>query len=388
MKSVTKLHKQQWFKISKVIELLKKRNVEYDFSAKYILKNANLYESKDKYPDIQFSSRDNISVYYFSKEIISASILNNDIDTEFCLGEIEFSGYIRLEDRYIQELLDNEETMINGFFPPTQEDRNIRNIFHQYKQDADFDWGFANSCTINKEDRPQLSDSDINNLFIYRTDAVKLVKHYKKIISKNYTCIQVSEIVEKKKHNKFQLNNYKKAAANCLARLLWQYYPDILPKDLSKFWAFHIIHSYKFQTCCDNDLKTKYNKCADSEDNASIDPCYSTINSWIKDSCPDRLIINGQPRTELALTSNSCLKKLKFDQDKFENLFLDIIIRSIESYNTTPTRVEFEGQLDLTSIIYKIKDKDPVLKDDNFWELLFKDAGLSIVIMEVDIIKG
>ncbi|MGZ5071319.1 MAG: hypothetical protein ACXWF8_18075 [Methylobacter sp.] len=381
MQSITKVRKKQWFKISEVIELLNKINAEYSFSEKDVLKNANLYKSKANYPKSEYTSKDNVSLYFFTKNIINASIVNNVIDDdEFCIGNIEFSGYIHLEDRYIEELLDNGETIINGFLRPTQEDSNDRNIFHYYQQDSDFDWSFANVCRILKNERPVILANDICNLLLYKTDVTKLIKRYTKIIAKKDTRVQATEVFQKKR-NKPQLKNYKKAAANCLARLIWKDYPDILPKDLSNFWGFHTIHSYKYQTCNDAYLITTFSK-DDSETLAQISPCYDTVNIWIKASCPERLTITGRTTTEQEKKSTSSFDKFKSDYNLPSYSFIDCIIRSIESYNSHPIRTEFEGKLDLAEIEERTKNNDQKLKDDEFWALFFKNTGLSLNTLE------
>jgi len=399
--------KKKFIKISRVIELLKKRNTELYFSEKEVLKKTIILKdnsnTKNSNVDAVLEDSDSpaskqknhetsciinqrkyeyhVNIYYYSEKIINAKPFNNDDDTRHYIGYIKFSGHINLENKYIQNLLDNNKAMINSFSPPSQQERNIRKVFDDYDEKNGLDWSQVTSCEIDEKDRPIIQHDDIKNLVIYRTDVAKLVKQYKKVIaikSNNLldTGIQVTEKIPDKKIRKFMLKNYKDAAAKCLAHLLWKHYPDVLPKDLCNFWGFHTIHSYKFQTCSDNYLIIEFEK-GTSEDDVRLNPCYDTTKKWINASCPEHLKIKGCPGKR-NIKSAQCFRQLQNDLNQSTHSFLDKIIRSIENYNEHPTRSKFEGQLDLADIVVKIKAQSPELKDVKFWNTFFQNAGLTL----------
>lgn len=396
--SITKIpYKIKWFSILDVLKLLKRRNGEYNFSEKDIFQEAAQHILDNRLPivfdfaiDNQRLSPDNISIYFYTDKIINAMVLDFDDGYKRCTSHIEITGYIPLMTKYIESLLENNKTLIKTFILPKQPDIRDKRILEIYEKDEYFIPGHTCQCEIDKEQWLQIDDININDLLIYRTDVAKLVKKYKKgpriksIDLPITTDVSVTDMAATgiRKRRKPEIDNYKCAAANCLAHIIWEKYPNILPSDLSKLWAFSIIRSYRYKDCQECDYFKNINQST-VKTSPDIDQPYKLVTSWIRKTKPKHLSLKGRPKKDINKLSIEEYKRMESTSSSLTSL-ITVLIRSLE-YTDPQTEKkynEFKERIDLDVIVDKIKSNDPELMDAQFWELFLRENKLSLKIWE------
>jgi hypothetical protein len=389
-----KRYKKEWFKISEIIDLLKKRNKESGFSAKHILNSATLSEpyrstkvsgfnssndlDEDIRPELWQPSPENISIYFYTLKVVDANVLDCG-DDEIPICHISISGYIPLNKRCIQDLINTGESYINMFILPSQQRIYDRQIFKEYIKDEEgyFDTRQAHPCEIYKEQQPVIRNSGIGNLYIYRADAIKLVQTYWKIIPKKYTRKQETKHTPEKNKRKISIKEYRRAAAICLARALWEKYPNLTPSKLSELRPFYLIFEYK-NPDIDNDKKfeeQQFRTITNPDlNNEFQDPPYKTIVGWVKKSYPSYLIKSNRPTKELKACSKQNFELMVNETSHILDDIVKNLLDSIEYHNSKHNKknqVEEnnsnEAIINLDIIADKVKSDPDELSKNEFW---------------------
>jgi hypothetical protein len=356
-----KQSKKEWFKISEILDLLKKRNEEYKLSSKEILKRYS----------------ENISIYFFSNYTVDAKVLNFDLDYKMVISNIEVSGYIPLNKKCIKDLMNNNEAYMNTFTLPSQQDIDDRQIFNEYIKDEEgyFDIKQPHPCEISKKQRPIIRDSDIGNLYIYRTDVIKLVQIYWKIIQKKYTSKQETKHTPEKNKRKISIKEYRRAAAIYLARALWEKYPNLTPSKLSELRAFYLIFEYKNPDIEKEFEETPFRTATNLDfNNEERLPPFKTIVEWVKKSYPSHLIKSNRPTKELKACSK---QNFELIGNQTSNILDDIVknlLDSIEYHNSKHNKknqveenYSNEAIINLDIIADKVKNDPDELSKNEFW---------------------
>jgi hypothetical protein len=350
--------KREWFTVDEVIEKLNKIRHSSNFSYIDIIEFATKTIHKEKYPNRHFASFDNLPVYAHFESPIKAKIVGH-IDDNLkgldCFDYIVVSGYIPLQNEYLNQFRISQTILVKDFCLPDTIEAKKKGLWSLYQTETNFNGG---ACIyfvrINKQYRKLIDYENFGELLIHRVDLAYLLLKLKTTL-KNISKSPPHAEKNKKKPRRYQLSNYKMAAANFLALEIWKNYPNILAYDLAKYDLFTVIHCYKFGEYTQNDYHSKeiVSKLGKTSDTA-----LKTIIGWISLSVSDHLAIKARPPSNLKMKSLEEFKLLEEDKNAFK--LIKRIIGSIEFYNKQNEKpVDFEGRIDLEEIISELKNKNP-----------------------------
>lgn len=397
-------HKTQWLKIGEALRILNTENIDFELSTKHMLKNALLFKENSRHKGIHHKSEKRISIYFYTPQLIHASVFNEGGDLEVCISHITFSGYIPLSVRYINNLLNTGTTSIKNFSIHPSTGHKPTELLEIHEKDFNFYWDANNLYKIHNTELIMIDESNIEELFIHQSDLKKLLIKYKNEVGSKHEN-PVGDKNDKRdttsngrQKYSLRINRYKRAAANCLARAIWTSFPEIHPAALSSFWPFSAILIYQYEKCIPKgDINKDYFTHLQSEYTPEklIKENFDRIQDWIKKSSPIKLTKTGRPDGDIKKSSEATLDELnsiKFNDQV--NHVLKRLILSIEQYNSTINKnIEtLNLPIDLLEIDKKILANSPELKTDQFWrtfldkhELLFDapelqqtDLGLHI----------
>ena len=392
--------------------------------------------------NLRNSDPDNIKIYFRSKKKISAKVIYDDDDMKLPLSNITVSGYIPLFQRNIERLLNFGETLVDTFSLPTEEEIAIRRPFHHYDKDTSFDSRQAAFCEINK--KHQIFIDNYDNLYIYRLDAQKLKEKYKPSVSfaavdiddtasnesyseaniddtasnesyseaniddtasnESYSEANIDDTASNESYSEanidtrktgkyeYEIDHYRNAAANCLAFMLWRNYKNILPTQLSGYWAFQVFHKYRFGECRDTTNKINHSFFETLIENPGTNKTTQsliTIKSWINYSRPVYMEIKrGNPGKQREISIKEFDMMLNQISANELNKILKLLLISIEYYNSgidqkyNDADPDFANRLDLKVIVSAIKSEKPQLRTPEFWLGSLSEEALSIKLGE------
>ena len=179
-------HKTKWLKIGEALRILNTENIDFKLSTKHMLKNALLFKEYSRHKGIHLYSEKRISIYFYTPQLIHASVFNDVGDFEVCFGNIIFSGFIPLSLRYIKNLLNTGTTGIKNFSIHPSRGHKPTELLEIHEKDFDFYWDANNQYKIHNTELIMIDESNIEELCIDQNDFEKLsIKYKNKVGSKH-----------------------------------------------------------------------------------------------------------------------------------------------------------------------------------------------------------
>lgn len=173
---------KMWFSLNDIKSIAKSYGKE--LTVKKILEQAVLYTTKKKNPGMKFDSPERIRIFLHINDTLSAAVTHDADGEQKHLGTITFDGLMPLSDCYVQELLDQDSTNIQSFTFEKTGTGIDKEIWPKYHSNEPPEIAYADFCIIDPKDTLHLNKSSISNLYVYRSDAVKLFKKYREMAKK------------------------------------------------------------------------------------------------------------------------------------------------------------------------------------------------------------
>jgi hypothetical protein len=188
---------------------------------------------------------------------------------------------------------------------------------------------------------------------------------------------------EDKPERRISIKEYRRAAGICLARLLWEKYPDITSAKLSQFRAFYVIFEYKYSPKKVDepngaDAPFRFEVAANKDlNNTEKYPPYNAINDWLKIPCQDVLKESGHPGNKLCDSNEQFELMDKETQPYIENIvktLLSMIDYNISFNKCKPKRCNSTDELPSLDLMAEYVENDPVsLSKDELWPPFWKN---------------